>query len=125
MQGDDIAVCIELLKRNIFHSQADASGNLLRIMGDQAATETVQYSRDRGTDASCTDNTGGFAAQFKTEQPLQGEIAVSHTIIGLMKMPVEREHQSPRYAPLPNAANRPEPALHEGQGCLLPEYRHY
>lgn len=49
----------------------------------QTATETVQYPSDGTTDTPGANNTSGFAAQFESQQSLQGKISVAHPIVSL------------------------------------------
>ena len=93
MQGNDIALGVELFQRDVFHAKLDAFGVSICVAGDEAAAETMQNARDRGPDAACADDADGLAPQFKAEQPLQGEISIAHAVICLGKMPVERQYQ--------------------------------
>src|SRR5687768_2946024 len=94
MQGDYVALGIEFFERHILHAKADAFRIFVRIMGDQATTESPQYLRDCQANTASADDTDGFAAQLKPQQPLQSEIAVTHTVICVVKVPVQREYQS-------------------------------
>src|SRR5687768_11264204 len=94
MQGDDIALGIEFFERHILHAKADAFRAFMRIMSGQATTESAQYLRDCHTNTAGAHDTDGFAAQLKPQQSLQSEIAVTHTVICVVKMPVQREYQS-------------------------------
>ena len=92
MKTDDVRPLQEFIQLDVF-DDATAFVPANRIGRKHVATEAVCDTRRDGANVARANDTEGLARQIEAHQPIQRKVAMPHSLVSKMDLPIEAEQQ--------------------------------